>query len=103
MAGLGRPGGGVAKAFGLVETTRRTMSLEKEIETYERELPNLVQRAGGYVLIHGDEVADIFDSYADALKVGYERFKLDPFLVKHIEVAQEVHYFTRHLAAQCPT
>lgn len=75
------------------------MQLETEQETYARELPTLLASAGKFVLIQGDSVAGIYDTYADALKVGYERFGLSPFFVKQIEMAQNVHCFTRDLDA----
>lgn len=77
------------------------MALEKEIQTYDRELPSLLDNMGKFVLIHGDDVVDIFVAYEDALKAGYERFKLEPFLVKRIESPETIQYFSRPL--QCRT
>ena len=79
------------------------MPLEKEIETYNRELPNLVSEDGKYVLIRGDKVLGTFTSYEDALKEGYQVCGLDPFLIKQIQAVQQVQYFTRVLDASCPT
>jgi len=73
------------------------MPLEKEQATYARELPKLLVSAGKYVVIHGDAVAGVYDTYQDALQVGYEKFGLDPFLVKQIEATERVHCFTRDL------
>lgn len=61
------------------------MTLERELATYERELPNLLEHRGKYALIQGDDVIGIFDTFADALTVGYDRFKLEPFLAQPIE------------------
>ena len=77
--------------------------LQKEIETYNAKLPELLGSIGRFVLIKGDQVEGIYDTYADALKVGYERFKLEPFLVKQIAPAEQAHYFTRELDLECPT
>lgn len=71
------------------------MALEKEIETYEKQLPSLKDQAGRFVLIHGTEVAGVYSSYEDALKDGYEKFKLDPFLVRQIQVVEKVQVITR--------
>ena len=30
--------------------------------------------------VHGTDVVEFFSSYEDAIKVGYDKFKLDPFL-----------------------
>jgi hypothetical protein len=70
-------------------------SLDREIATYARELPSLQMHSGKFVLIKADEVAGIFDSYRDALKAGYERFKLEPFLVKQIAIVETALQFSR--------
>ncbi len=75
------------------------MSLEHEVKTYQRELPNLLQHEGKYALIHGEEVAGPYDTYEDALKAGYEKYDLKPFLVKRIQAIEQVQYFTRDLVA----
>lgn len=68
-------------------------NLEQEIATYSRHLPELLGEQGRFVLIKGTEVAGTFDSYRDALTAGYQRFKLDSFLVKQITPAERVIYF----------
>lgn len=72
-------------------------TLSKEIETYNRVLPDLLAQQGKFVLIKGEDVAGTFDSYQDALTAGYQRFKLDPFLVKQITPAERIAYFSRDL------
>lgn len=74
------------------------MALEKELQTYHRELSTLLQHEGKYVLIKVENVIDCFDSYEDAIKAGYARFGLDPFLVKKIQAVEQVQYFSRSLA-----
>ncbi len=76
-------------------------TLQKEIETYNRLLPNLLPQVGKYALIKGDSLVDTFDTYQDAMKRGYADFKLEPFMVKQISPAERVAYFTRNLVA-CP-
>jgi len=72
------------------------MALEKELHTYQSKLPELKQHEGKYVLIHGDDVADIFSSYDDAIKDGYRRFGVNsPFLVKQIMSFEKVQFITR--------
>lgn len=73
------------------------MALESEQQTYQRELPKLLASAGKYALVHGDQVAGIYDTYPDALKIGYERFGLKPFLVKRIAAFDQVNRFTRDI------
>lgn len=77
-------------------------SLEQERKTYEEKKPALLAAsAGKFVVIHGDQVAGVWDTQDDALRAGYERFGLEPFLVKEITEVERVHYFTRDMPI-CP-
>ena len=78
------------------------MALEREMQTYNAKLPELKEHEGKFVLIHGDEVVDVFSSYDDAIKDGYYRFKLDPFLVKRISTIEQAQFVSR-FAAPCLT
>jgi len=73
------------------------MALEREMETYIKKLPELKDKEGKFALVHGDDVVDVFAAYEDALKAGYERFQLEPFLVKKIEAIETVQAVTRLL------
>ncbi|HET6883283.1 MAG TPA: hypothetical protein VFI31_24145 [Pirellulales bacterium] len=76
--------------------------LEHERRTYEEKKGELLANsAGKYVVIHGDEVAGVWDTQDDALRAGYERFKLEPFLVKQITEVERVHHLTRDVPI-CP-
>lgn len=77
------------------------MALEKEIETYHRKLPELLLDKGKYVVIHGDEVVGIRDSFKEALALGYERFLREPFLVREIQEIDAVLVSSRSLRP-CP-
>jgi len=69
------------------------MALERELATFQANLPSLSEKCSGcYVLIHGDQIAGTWASKADALEEGYRRFNLEPFLVKRI-VAEEKPIF----------
>ena len=70
-------------------------ALEKELETYRQKLPAMLLEEGKFALIHGDQVVGTFDTYADALGEGYKLFKLDPFLVKQIQVVEQAHFIAR--------
>ena len=76
--------------------------LQKEIETYNTKLPELLGSIGKFVLIKDSEIVGIYDTYADALKVGYERFQLQPFMVKQIAPAEKIYSFARDLDLECP-
>lgn len=72
--------------------------LEKELETYNKKLPELKEHEGKYVLICGEEVVDTFATYEDAIKEGYKKFGLKPFLVKQILFNEPVFYFSRPIS-----
>jgi hypothetical protein len=73
------------------------MALEKELQTYEAHVAEWADQNGKFVLIHGDEVADFFAAYEDALKAGYQKYGLEPFLVKQINAVGAVQHITRHI------
>jgi hypothetical protein len=75
--------------------------LEKELETYKKELQTLLQNAGKFVLIHEDKVAGVWDTYQDALQEGYRVFGLKPFLVKQIQAVETVHHINRDVLPIC--
>lgn len=79
------------------------MALEKEIETYKAKLSHLLTDEGKFVLIQGEEVIGIFGTYEDALKEGYDKFDLSPFLVRKIQAVEQVQYITRPVTFACPT
>ena len=73
------------------------MALEKEIATYKNKLPELKQHEGKFVLISGEEVVDFFSTYEDAIKAGYQKFKLEPFLVKQVSTTEPVFFISRNV------
>jgi hypothetical protein len=73
------------------------MALEKEIATYDANLDTLKADEGKFVLIKGDAIINIFSSYEDAIKEGYQKFSLEPFLVRQIRAMQPVHFVTRFI------
>ena len=80
------------------------MALEKELATYECSLSSLQDQEGKFVLVQDSKIEGIYDTYDDALKVGYERFgTATPFLVKQIQIVEQVQFVTRHLTFPCPT
>ena len=70
--------------------------LERELEAFNRALPDLIKREEGkFVLIIGDEIADIYESRNDALFSGYQRAHFGPFLVKKIAKTEPILRFSR--------
>ncbi len=71
------------------------MALERELETFKRKLPELSGSEGKFALIHGDDLVEVFNTYEDALKEGYAKFKLEPFLVKQISALEQIQFISR--------
>jgi hypothetical protein len=71
------------------------MALEKELATYKRKLPELKDQEGKFALIHQDEVIDFFSTYEDAIKSGYQKYKMSPFLVKQVHTTEPVFFVSR--------
>lgn len=76
------------------------MALEKELATYKEKLPLLKEHEGKFVLIQGDVVADFFSTYEDAIKAGYQQFKLQPFLVKQVLTSEPVFFISRNIVPE---
>lgn len=72
-------------------------NLDRELATFKKELPNLLANEGKYAVVHDDEVAGVYESYADALAIAYDKFGLDNFLVKKISAQEQVSYFSRDI------
>jgi hypothetical protein len=73
------------------------MALEIELATYQGKLADLKGHEGKFVLIHGEDVIDFFSTYEDAIKAGYQQFKLSPFLVKRIMATEPVFFISRNV------
>lgn len=71
------------------------MDLEKELHTYAKRLPEWAEHEGKFVLIQGETVVDFFATYEDAVKIGYDKFKLEPFLVKQVQTVAQVQFVSR--------
>ncbi|HEV2856320.1 MAG TPA: hypothetical protein VHC97_26250 [Thermoanaerobaculia bacterium] len=71
------------------------MALEKELAVYHKKLPELKESEGKFVLIHEEDLVDIFTSYEDAIKAGYSQFGLEPFLVKQIHALEQAQFISR--------
>ncbi len=76
---------------------RAGMALERELNVYDAHLVELLANEGKYVLICGEEISGAFDSYEQALDAGHGKYGLQPFLVKQINRAEPIHYFSRDL------
>ena len=79
------------------------MALEQETAAFSRALPELLadQNAGRFALVHAEHVDSVWDSVDEALEAGYERFGLDPFMVKEIVEREQPIYCSRNV--RCPS
>jgi hypothetical protein len=80
------------------------MSLERELETFRRELPLLLSEPanhGKHALIYNDKVYGVWDTVDEALAAGYDAFQLDSFLVKEIVERERPRHFSRNVS-RCP-
>lgn len=73
------------------------MALEKELATYQAKLPTMKDHEGKFVLVHGEDIIDFFSTYEDAIKAGYQKFNLNPFLVKRVQATEPVFFITRSI------
>ena len=80
------------------------MELDKELETYQRELAKLLQEhRGKFVLIHGNDVNSFWDTEDDAYTAGCERFGIEPFLVKQVREKDPPIRLLIDIAPRCPS
>lgn len=77
--------------------------LQAELETFERLKDRLIEDEGKFAVIHGSELIGVFSSYEDALKAGYQKVALVPFLVKKIAAIEPINFFSRDLLQPCHT
>ena len=65
--------------------TASTPELETELRFFEAHRAELVAQAKGrYALVKDDRLAGIFDDQNEAIRIGYEMFGNQAFLVKRI-------------------
>jgi hypothetical protein len=75
------------------------MALERELETYRRELPRLLGEgsAGKWVAVLGEDLLGVFPTMEGAFEAGLERFGDRSFLVKEVVEKETPFYFTRNI------
>src|SRR4051812_12063307 len=66
--------------------------LATELATYQRELPRLLTEGaeGRWVLVQGDVVISVWDTFNDTIQAGYDRFGRTPFLVQQVSSEQRL-------------
>ena len=75
-----------------------TSIFQTELQTFEALMSELlVDSAGKFALIKGDQLVDVFDTDVDAIRQGYKEFGNVPFLVKQIALVEQPAHFTSNL------
>jgi hypothetical protein len=64
----------------------------KELSTFHKNLPRLLKDEGKYVVVRKKSIEGPFDTYRDALEVGYRIWGLKGFLTFRIERLESVHF-----------
>ncbi len=78
------------------------MALERETEYYTSHLSEFIDKSGKYIVIQGENVLGIYDTYTDALQAAYKELGTDAtFLVRMIEPQEPVAFFTRRIDLVC--
>ncbi len=73
--------------------------LETEIQTFEAQKRAwLAAHEGEFALIRGTTVTGFFATRGEALRAGYDKFGLVPFLVREVEAETEPVHFATNLA-----
>ncbi len=83
--------------MGILYLTQRILMahLEKENAKFDEIIESLIaENSGKFALIHGENV-DVYETFDDAVQTGYEKYGLEPFLVKRITNSPSVHFITR--------
>ena len=71
------------------------VALQQDLDFYHEKLPEWGEHEGKYSLIHDRQLVDFYSSYDDAIKVGYSKFGLKPFLVKQVHALEQVQFISR--------
>ncbi|MEI6354121.1 MAG: hypothetical protein WCO47_05290 [Methylococcus sp.] len=76
--------------------------IEPELKRYQALQEELLSNhENKFVIIHGEDPYDVFETFEDALKIGYEKYTTDPFLVRQVLRIPQVLNFTRFSLGQC--
>jgi hypothetical protein len=79
-------------------------ALAEEWDTYRQEVARLLEKghAGQFVLIKGNEVVGLYDTWEAARTAGLQRYLMEPFFVHPIR-AEEPYLRLRGINFPCPS
>jgi hypothetical protein len=97
--------GGNDAPCGIIPGERRFgMALEKELETFHRELPKmLAEHPGEFVLIGRGLVDSFWPTEDEGYEAGCRRFGLEPFLVKQVQQYESPVTLFVDVTPPCPS
>ncbi len=76
----------------------RARMMTENLQAFEARKEELLSAAEGkFAVVHAGQVAGTWESYEDALAAAYEKFGLEPFLVKQIQGSSRAQFITRLL------
>ena len=78
----------------------RNIELELNLKAFEEQLLRLLGEAGGRIKYATGRVGEVFslwDTWADGVQAGYDRYGLKPFVVQPVFLAPIIHSFSRDL------
>ncbi len=78
-----------------VSPTAKSSASKKDLKFYREKLPEWAEHEGKYALIHDQRLVDFYSSYDDAIKIGYSKFGLQPFLVKQVQTLEQIQFISR--------
>jgi hypothetical protein len=95
---------GDPEAKPLHPATKALLLLKREINTYRRELPRLLAEGeeGRFVLVKGDQVIAVWDTFDDAYEAGRLLYGLDVFLAQPINPRDLTYVFPKELGFDEP-
>jgi hypothetical protein len=77
------------------------MPFETELQTFQKLLPSLLSqegKEGKFIVILGTEMLGTYDTQADALVAGYNKYGVDTqFFVQKITPVQTIAFLTRFM------
>jgi hypothetical protein len=73
------------------------MAFEKESAVYKAHRTDWLEHEGKYLVIRGEEITGPYETLDDALEGGYQKYALEPFMVKQIHKFEPIYYFSRDL------
>lgn len=77
-----------------------TEAMERNLEAFDRKLPNLLkEHRNQYVIFADERLVQVFDTYPEAVRYGYQHFpgELDRYLLQKVEPVPD--HLDFHLAA----